>query len=238
MRFFHVKKGHVDFVWFQFRFRCTDPPDFSARLFRKKSTLHFDPFHLFLFLTENCRNCGQQHTIFSCKKLGMLTLCGSNSGSIAPIRPCTLITLISFYFIRNTVQNVVDNIRFFHVKTRQVDFVWFLFRFRCTDPSDFGASLFRKKSALHFDHSHLILVQTENCRNFGWKKAIFSCKKFSMLTSCGSSFGSAAPILPISVPSCSKKNRPCTLITLTYFYFRLKSVVTMVDNMRLFHVKN
>jgi hypothetical protein len=27
-------------VWFQFRCRCTDPSDFSAKLCRKKSTFH------------------------------------------------------------------------------------------------------------------------------------------------------------------------------------------------------
>jgi hypothetical protein len=40
--------------------------------------------------------------------------------------------------------------RFFHVKNRAVDFVWFQFRCQSTDPSGFNAKLFSKKIGLSF----------------------------------------------------------------------------------------
>jgi hypothetical protein len=44
------KTGQVDFVWFQFRCRCTEPSDFIAKLFRKKSA-----FHIWSLPHFNCR---------------------------------------------------------------------------------------------------------------------------------------------------------------------------------------
>jgi hypothetical protein len=151
-------------VLFQFRFRYNDPSDFSAKLFRRKSALHIDHSHLFLFQTENSRICvGQQHIFFSCKKQGRLTMCGYSSGYAARILPILVpncseqktalrFRSLSLSFLSDRkFSNMWSTTHDFNIlKTGLLDFVRFQLRFLWTDPSKFAATLFGKKSAFYF----------------------------------------------------------------------------------------
>jgi hypothetical protein len=161
-----LKTVQVDFVCFQFRCRCTDPSDLSAKLFRKNRPLGFDHCH-FIIPDRTFSKLWSTTCNFSMLKTGQVDFvwfqfrchCTDPSDYSAKLfrkkRPSMFNHFHSFRADRNLSKLCSTTCVFFMLKAGQVDFVWFQFRCRCTDHSNFNAKLLIKNRPSMFEHSHI-----------------------------------------------------------------------------------